>query len=903
MKLNQRSLMKTQYQDNIQIKNQLITVNQLQQNNINENPFININQNLSRIQQIQVINQKIFQTDQFTQNKFNKRNAINIQRLNQQQVTSIKLTENVKPVCQIPLCQVPIKRSQIQKTQYIQKQCNEYLYNDEILDEIPQFSDPIVEEEQCALNYHQQNTLFVIKSKLSKQKVQIVTELLNNNILKQIYRKNKCVSAQIIFTSGDIFEIKENILNFGILFNNIVSTLEKFNYLDLKLLSIVELYTCSMYKINVQNYSDENGTQYIGKWGNYDTGSGIILYINKNKYYGNWELCKREGNGTMFYENDFVYSGGWKKDLYEGSGTLTYPNKNILSGHFHNNIIDHGQIQFASGDICKFIDNIQYQILQNKFSTQTSFSSDGLYWNQIEQIKYVQKQNTIYSGEQIKYLNHKPSLLQRLTIKSNNEQIVEIQPYQTKSNIQAPHLIKESYIFQTEQEPRQLIIIQKEKKCQCCVKFDREQSNALTLNDNFIFALIKTNKYYTKNQIKIQKPQITNNQFEPILIQQSDYIEQDQISLQQVSDNQTENKIVDKQMYNQHDDKQQDFKSSNKYQTTNLFQTQIKKKLIKTNMKYFCYDDSSNFQAGKGEIHNTNNNEVYYGSWINSQRKGYGVLKYNKHDLFIGTFSLNKPSEKGTYIFYSREISLQLQITGYFHNLNSINNCQIKYPNGNYVYCDHFSTLNQVCNAQIYFQNGDWVLCQRDINLTDKQIQLLLEQSNFEPVLFNKILKGLYYARNKHNNYEISRNIQYKELNHNIFTGFFIAFSGVELDFNFSGVGQIQYENGEIFRGHFLGGQKINGHMLYVNGDEFIGIFNNDLCWSGKYTRANGTILEGEFKSGFVGYMIFANGDYVQIQCGEFNTGSGIIAEMSKWDRFMEKGLKFKGIGDVFRVK
>ncbi|CAL5982822.1 MORN_motif precursor [Hexamita inflata] len=295
--------------------------------------------------------------------------------------------------------------------------------------------------------------------------------------------------------------------------------------------------------------------------------------------------------------------------------------------------------------------------------------------------------------------------------------------------------------------------------------------------------------------------------------------------------------------------------------------------------KYYCGQwKQDNYQQGKGEIHNAYG-DVYFGSWVNGSPQGYGVQKYNIGDLYIGNFHSGVVYGVGTYVFKSG-----VRVTGIFNTLTYISYCQVRYPNGNLLFGSSMYQLDLIMDAQASLVSGDMCQFSIEICLESNLTKVLMQQTHLDDtfLFLNKNDLKSYYVSKKN----LILNLQVKLINKNVFTGIFTESTGS---------GQIQYENGDIFRGQFKNGFKVNGQISLKNGDEFIGEFRNDAFWSGKYSYCNGTVLEGQFGSGFDGRMIFTNGDYVQIKCG-----SG-INEMSKWNRFM--GVEFEGIGDVFRVK
>ena len=58
--------------------------------------------------------------------------------------------------------------------------------------------------------------------------------------------------------------------------------------------------------------------------GNCETGYGVYVWDNGERYEGNWANGKRNGQGTNVYKNGSMFTGIWKDDQQHGYGTFTY---------------------------------------------------------------------------------------------------------------------------------------------------------------------------------------------------------------------------------------------------------------------------------------------------------------------------------------------------------------------------------------------------------------------------------------------------------------------------------------------------------------------------------------------------------------------------------------------------
>jgi len=100
-----------------------------------------------------------------------------------------------------------------------------------------------------------------------------------------------------------------------------------------------------------KEYTYPNGDIYKGNWNGKPNGSGIMEYINHDKYSGYWLSGNMNGKGTIKYANGDVYSGDWVNNEKNGKGTIKYANGDVYSGDWINNKKNgKGIIKYINGD-------------------------------------------------------------------------------------------------------------------------------------------------------------------------------------------------------------------------------------------------------------------------------------------------------------------------------------------------------------------------------------------------------------------------------------------------------------------------------------------------------------------------------------------------------------------------
>ena len=101
-------------------------------------------------------------------------------------------------------------------------------------------------------------------------------------------------------------------------------------------------------------------------------GKGVMTYVNKDVYDGEWNEREKHGQGVMKYHNGDVYSGGWRGDMQHGKGTFEYANEDVLKsvgkwkegkkdGLFEDVISTRKQVDYANGNEVKSISKVKHE--------------------------------------------------------------------------------------------------------------------------------------------------------------------------------------------------------------------------------------------------------------------------------------------------------------------------------------------------------------------------------------------------------------------------------------------------------------------------------------------------------------------------------------------------------------
>jgi hypothetical protein len=80
-----------------------------------------------------------------------------------------------------------------------------------------------------------------------------------------------------------------------------------------------------------------NGEKYEGQWkANFAHGQGTLTYADNDKYVGNWREGKKNGMGELYYVNGDKFRGDWEDDKACGIGLLEYANGDTYEGEWFN---------------------------------------------------------------------------------------------------------------------------------------------------------------------------------------------------------------------------------------------------------------------------------------------------------------------------------------------------------------------------------------------------------------------------------------------------------------------------------------------------------------------------------------------------------------------------------------
>jgi hypothetical protein len=87
--------------------------------------------------------------------------------------------------------------------------------------------------------------------------------------------------------------------------------------------------------------------------GNCETGRGIYVHEQGERYEGTWKESQRHGIGKQFYKDGNIkYEGQFKHGNKEGSGIYYFRNGNRYEGEFMNNLMNgRGTYFYANGDV------------------------------------------------------------------------------------------------------------------------------------------------------------------------------------------------------------------------------------------------------------------------------------------------------------------------------------------------------------------------------------------------------------------------------------------------------------------------------------------------------------------------------------------------------------------------
>lgn len=79
-------------------------------------------------------------------------------------------------------------------------------------------------------------------------------------------------------------------------------------------------------------------------------GHGLMVWVNGDRYEGDWKKGEIEGEGTFTYAAyGYSYTGHFKKGLIQGHGTFRFTNGNIMEGDWTSIGTGTGYLLFADG--------------------------------------------------------------------------------------------------------------------------------------------------------------------------------------------------------------------------------------------------------------------------------------------------------------------------------------------------------------------------------------------------------------------------------------------------------------------------------------------------------------------------------------------------------------------------
>ena len=113
-----------------------------------------------------------------------------------------------------------------------------------------------------------------------------------------------------------------------------------------------------------------DGTEYVGKWKDNDTGSGVVTFPTAFRIYeGSWTKNGLNGFGTMVLnentEKDGIYTGEFKDNKFHGQGKYQWHDGEIYEGEFANSEPNgNGTLTTPSGQ--KFSGKFKNSVLINQ---------------------------------------------------------------------------------------------------------------------------------------------------------------------------------------------------------------------------------------------------------------------------------------------------------------------------------------------------------------------------------------------------------------------------------------------------------------------------------------------------------------------------------------------------------
>lgn len=118
----------------------------------------------------------------------------------------------------------------------------------------------------------------------------------------------------------------------------------------------------SDYKTSNINTSSNTTSGCIS--GNCNSGYGVYVWANGEKYEGYWKDDMRSGEGTNYFTSGAIHKGQWKLDKKNGFGTYTYKNESVYEKYMGDFLDDkmtgNGELFYRDGSHYKggFKDNL-----------------------------------------------------------------------------------------------------------------------------------------------------------------------------------------------------------------------------------------------------------------------------------------------------------------------------------------------------------------------------------------------------------------------------------------------------------------------------------------------------------------------------------------------------------------
>ena len=103
----------------------------------------------------------------------------------------------------------------------------------------------------------------------------------------------------------------------------------------------------------VSNKKFKDGSLYEGELHVDGTrhGKGIMYFLNKHIYFGDWSRDQFHGKGTYVFNSGERFEGDLVNGMKNGKGDFYYINGNVYHGYWKNDEKHgKGELEFANGD-------------------------------------------------------------------------------------------------------------------------------------------------------------------------------------------------------------------------------------------------------------------------------------------------------------------------------------------------------------------------------------------------------------------------------------------------------------------------------------------------------------------------------------------------------------------------